>query len=81
LVSGGRFAGFGAPFGALRAGQSPPFHEIAGTPRFVTGMPVTEQIDRQISATDPTSRAIHAQRLEHEAKKQLAPKKFSRRRW
>ena len=49
-------------------------------PRFVTGMPLAEQISRQITATDPTSRAIHSQRLEAEAHKQFRPKKFSRRR-
>jgi len=84
LVSGGRLAGVGAAhtrFGgdaSLRAGQPPPLHS-PGTPRFVTGMPLGEQIARQISATDPTSRAIHSQRLESEARKQFKPKKLRRR--
>ena len=79
LVSGGRFAGVGAAFGPLRAGQPPPLNHAGGAPRFVTGMPLDEQISRQISATDPTSRAIHSQRLEAEAKKQFRPKKLPRR--
>jgi len=44
-------------------------------------MPLDEQIVRQISATDPTSRAIHSQRLENEAKKFFRPKRLPRRRW
>jgi hypothetical protein len=43
-------------------------------------MPLAEQIARQISATDPTSRAIHSQRLEAEARKQFRPKPLPRRR-
>jgi hypothetical protein len=43
-------------------------------------MPLGEQILRQISATDPTSRAIHTQRLESEARKQFRPKPLPRRR-
>ena len=49
-------------------------------PRFIHGMPLADQIARQVSATDPTSQAIHFQRLESAARKQFAPKKF-RRRW
>jgi len=85
LVSGGRLVGVGAAlsrFSAdapLRAGQPPPLNS-PGAPRFVTGMPLGEQIARQISATDPTSRAIHTQRLESEARKQLRPKPLPRRR-
>jgi phage terminase large subunit len=91
LVSGGRLAGVGAAhsrFGGLdrpgevaplRAGQPPPLNS-AGTPRFVTGMPLGEQIARQVSATDPTSQAIHYQRLESEARKQFRPKPLPRRR-
>ena len=85
LVSGGRLAGVGAAplrFGAdapLRAGQPPPLNS-PGPPRFITGMPLGEQIARQISATDPTSRAIHSQRLETEARKQFRPKPLPRRR-
>jgi phage terminase large subunit len=85
LVSGGRIAGVGA--GPFRSGEgqpgathgSPHFGAGAG-PRFVTGMPLGEQIARQISAQDPTSRAIHSQRLEGEAKKQFRPKPLPRRR-
>lgn len=55
-----------------------PSHPAA--PRFVTGMPLNEQIARQISATDPTSVAIHSQRLEREAQKHFRPKKLPRRR-
>ncbi len=80
LVSGGRLAGVGAAFGPLRAGQAPPPY-APGTPRFVTGMPLGEQIQRQVSAQDPTSRAIHFQRLETEARKQFRPKPLPRRRW
>ncbi|MCU1239910.1 MAG: hypothetical protein JWO71_636 [Candidatus Acidoferrum typicum] len=91
LVSGGRLAGVGAAhsrFGGLdrpgevaplRAGQPPPLNS-PGAPRFVTGMPLGEQIARQISATDPTSRAIHSQRLESEARKEFRPKPLPRRR-
>jgi phage terminase large subunit len=85
LVSGGRLAGVGAAPSSyaghtpLRAGQPPPLYS-PGAPRFVTGMPLDEQIARQISATDPTSRAIHSQRLETEAKRQLRPKPLPRRR-
>src|SRR5439155_17506003 len=42
-------------------------------PRFVTGMPLGEQIARQVSAEDATSRAIHYQRLESEARPQFRP--------
>jgi len=48
--------------------------------RFVTGMPLEQQIARQISATDPTSRAIHSQRLESAARKHFRPKSLPRRR-
>ncbi|MGC1418017.1 MAG: phage terminase large subunit [Candidatus Acidiferrum sp.] len=60
-------------------GHAAPLHGNS-TPRFATGMPLAEQISRQITATDPTSRAIHSQRLEAEARKQFRPKKFPRRR-
>jgi len=46
----------------------------------VTGMPLGEQIARQVTAEDPTSRAIHYQRLESEAKKFFRPKPLPRRR-
>ena len=80
LVSGARLAGVGAAqFGSPRAGpfshkNGPPFTDAPGKPHFVTGMPLDEQIRRQISATDPTSQAIHSQRLEGEAKKFFRPK-------
>ena len=50
-----------------------------GAPRFVTGMPLDEQIKRQISATDPTSQAIHSQRLASAAHKHVRPKPLPRR--
>jgi len=64
----------GPAFVPSRAGQAPPFHSPSGAPHFVTGMPLSEQIERQVSATDPSSRAIHFQRLESEAKKFFRPK-------
>jgi Terminase large subunit, T4likevirus-type, N-terminal len=87
LVSGARLAGVTAQparFGgstAPWAGQPPPQNSAISTPRFVTGMPLGEQIARQVSATDPTSQAIHYQRLEAEARKQFMPKKLPRRSW
>jgi phage terminase large subunit len=81
--SNGEFARGDDPSGlsgaAPRAGQAPP---PQSGPRFVTGMPLAEQIARQVSATDPTSQAIHYQRLEAEARRQFRPQKFSgRRHW
>jgi len=81
LVSGGRLAGVGPAFVPSRAGQAPPPYQPVNTPHFVTGMPLGEQIARQVTATDQTSRAIHYQRLEAEAKKQFRPKKLPRRHW
>jgi phage terminase large subunit len=81
LVSGGRIAGVGPAFVPSRAGQAPPLYQAMNTPHFVTGMPLGEQITRQVTATDQTSRAIHYQRLEVEAKKQFRPKKLPRRHW
>ena len=52
---------------------------LPATPRFVHGMPLGEQIARQVSAEDPTSRAIHYQRLESEAQRFFRPKKLPRR--
>jgi hypothetical protein len=49
-------------------------------PHFVTGMPLGEQIARQVTATDQTSRAIHCQRLEAEARIFFRPAKLPRRR-
>jgi len=37
------------------------------------------QIERQITAKDPTSQAILRQKLEGEARKQLGPQKFGRK--
>jgi phage terminase large subunit len=81
LVSGGRLAGVGSAFAPSRAGQAPPFNQLTHGSHFVTGMPLDEQIARQVSAQDPTSRAIHYQRLESEAKKFFRPKPLPRRRW
>ena len=81
LVSGGRIAGVGTAFALSRAGQPPPLYPPGSGARFVTGMPLGEQIARQVSATDPTSQAIHYQRLEAEARKQFRPKPLPRRRW
>jgi hypothetical protein len=78
IVPGARYAGVGAHDSAPGAGQAPP--EIGGGARFVPGIPVAVQIERQISAQDPTSQAIHRQRLEAEARRQLGPHKFGRRR-
>jgi hypothetical protein len=79
LVSGVRLAGVGPAFAPARAGQPPPYNSSGCTPHFVTGMPLGEQIARQVSATDQTSRAIHYQRLEAEAKKFFRPAKLPRR--
>jgi phage terminase large subunit len=81
LVSGGRIAGVGTAFAPSRAGQPPPQNPPGSGAHFVTGMPLAEQIARQVSATDPTSQAIHYQRLEAEARKQFRPKPLPRRRW
>ena len=81
LVSGGRIAGVATAFAPSRAGQAPPLYPPGSGAHFVTGMPLGEQIARQVSATDPTSQAIHYQRLEAEAQKQFRPKKLPRRRW
>jgi len=80
LVPGVRYAGVGASaVGGPGAGQAPP--EFGnGTVRFVPGIPVDVQIARQITAEDPTSRAIHQQRLEAEARRQLGAQKFGKRR-
>ena len=86
LVSGIRLAGmssYKAVIASLRAqaGETRNLSSMdPGTPIFVSGMPLDEQIRRQISATDPTSRAIHSQRLRGEAKKFFQPKPLPRRR-
>jgi len=86
LVAAARFADFsgvtvgpGGP--ALFAGVSTRSVEASpASPRFTAGMPLDQQIARQITATDPTSVAIHSQRLEAEAQKQFRPKPIFRRR-
>lgn len=70
LVSGARFAG-------MRHKES---LQQQNGPHFLHGMPLDEQIQRQISAQDPTSRAIHSQRLQHEAKQFFRPKHIPHRR-
>lgn len=86
LVSGARLGGlheFVIPSGAagFAGPQSRNLSSIdPGAPHFVHGMPLDEQIQRQISATDPTSRAIHSQRLQNEAKKFFRPKHIPHRR-
>ncbi len=88
LVSGARLAGLGgfvAPGFSPASGASFVGAQHAaphlGAAHFVHGMPLDEQISRQVSAEDPTSRAIHYQRLESEAKKFFKPKPLPRRRW
>ncbi|HLZ11288.1 MAG TPA: hypothetical protein VKP58_01760 [Candidatus Acidoferrum sp.] len=79
LVSGARLAGLHA----LAAEDAPADGlgtQGSGEAHFVHGMPLGEQIARQVSATDPTSRAIHFQRLEGEANKFFKPKGLPRRR-
>ena len=82
LVSGARFAGLNVapPFRAASSLNSAEAGLKLGAtqPHFVHGMPLDEQIVRQVSATDPTSRAIHFQRLEAEANKFFRPKHLPR---
>ncbi|PYT61076.1 MAG: hypothetical protein DMG35_10005, partial [Acidobacteria bacterium] len=80
LVSGARLAGlhqFVIPSGGPVGFAGPQSRNLSSVdPRaghFVHGMPLDEQIARQVSAQDPTSRAIHYQRLESEAKKFFRP--------
>ncbi|HKW64553.1 MAG TPA: terminase family protein [Candidatus Acidoferrum sp.] len=87
LVSGARLAGmheFVISSGVPAGFAGPQLRNLSsldpGAPHFVHGMPLDEQIQRQISATDPTSRAIHTQRLQGEAKKFFRPKHLPRRR-
>jgi hypothetical protein len=86
VVSGVRYAGLGAPAyartmaGRPGAGQAPP-DSFGTAARFVPGVPLDVQIQRQISAEDPTSRAIHSQRLESEARRQLGGHRIGKRRW
>ncbi|OLC97062.1 MAG: hypothetical protein AUH86_08445 [Acidobacteria bacterium 13_1_40CM_4_58_4] len=88
LVSGARLAGlhqFVIPSGGPVGFAGPQSRNLSSVdPRaghFVHGMPLDEQIARQVSAQDPPSRAIHSQRLESEAKKFFRPKPLPRRRW
>jgi len=81
LVSGVRYAGFGAHSRAPGAGQAPPDKFSAASARFVPGVPLDVQIEKQITAQDPTSRAIHRQRLQAEAKRQLGAHRFTGKRW
>ena len=71
----GSRVGAGYPGLSREGSPSPP-----SAARFVTGMPLGEQIARQITATDPSSVAIHSQRLEREAHKQFRPKPLPHRR-
>ncbi|HEY6946312.1 MAG TPA: terminase family protein, partial [Candidatus Acidoferrum sp.] len=69
LVSGARLAGMAGYQAVIPSEARNPSSLDLGRPHFVHGMPLDEQIQRQISAQDPTSRAIHSQRLQGEAKK------------
>ena len=82
IVPGARYAGVGASAsGGPRAGQTPPPYFPGSGAKFVGGMPLGEQIARQVTAQDPTSQAIHFQRLESEAHKQLGAHRLPKRRW
>ena len=80
LCSGTRFYGFAARDSSSKAGDS-----LVGAPANSgfrwNGAPLEQQIAQRVSATDPTSRAIHFQRLEAEARKAFRPGKLPRRRW
>ena len=84
LVSGARLANLngGAGGGLAPPGSiaGPGQRDFGNPTRFVTGMPLGEQIARQVTAQDATSRAIHYQRLETEAHKQFRPARLPRRR-
>jgi hypothetical protein len=81
LVSGARLAGMSSYKTVIPSEARNLSSLDTGPPNFVHGMPLDEQIQRQISATDPTSRAIHSQRLEGEAKRFFRAKHLPRRRW
>ena len=90
LVAAARFGDFRVPGLVIPSGGPPGFggpqsRDLSSLdpmrPRFVHGMPLGEQIARQVTAEDATSRAIHFQRLESEAQKQFRPKPVFRRRW
>ena len=80
LVSGARYAGVGAHNGAPGAGNTPPPNGFGSGVNFVPGMPLGQQMERMVTAVDPTSKAIHFGRLAEEAKKQLGAHKLPRRR-
>ncbi len=80
LVGGARFAGLSEYDSVTpRSEAAKNLSSVAPAPRFVHGMPLGEQIARQVTAEDPTSRAIHYQRLESEAGRFFRPKKLPRR--
>jgi hypothetical protein len=72
-------AGFGLAGGTKGASLGVATRD-PGAPRFVTGMPLDQQISRQINATDPTSVAIHSGRLASADTKHFRPKGLPRRR-
>ncbi len=80
LVSGARLAGLHQVSASGGTEMGSRMQQGSGELHFVHGMPLGEQIARQVSATDPTSRAIHFQRLQGEADKFFRPKKLPRRR-
>jgi len=80
LVSGARFAGsVGLDSSSAGLRNAVPLQGNASAPHFLHGMPLGEQIARQVSAEDPTSRAIHYQRLESAAQNFFRPKRLPRR--
>jgi Terminase large subunit, T4likevirus-type, N-terminal len=80
LIAAPHFGGsLGLDSSTAGARTSVPLHDQPDRPRFVHGMPLEEQIARQVSAQDSTSRAIHYQRLESEARKFFRPKRLPRR--
>ena len=79
LVAAARFGAMPAHNGGAPSGERNFSSTNPVAPRFVTGMPLGEQIARQVSAEDATSRAIHFQRLENEAQRHFRPKKLPRR--
>jgi hypothetical protein len=83
LVASASFSPVGARHVYAEPRRAVPADLPAGpsSPRFTTGMPIDQQIARHITATDPTSVAIHSQRLASEAQKQFRPKPLFRRRW
>src|SRR5262249_44294903 len=88
LVSGARLAGLNVALSAIPSEGPPGFggpqsrdraNTFAVPPHFIHGMPLGEQMARQVSAKDPTSQAIHYQRLESEARRQFRPARLPRR--